>query len=382
MATDNQPDADDDAPIETDLPRLVTVAIVGSFLILLTGAMYYARDFVLPVILALLVTLTFMPVVRWFSRRGVPAAVSAIALVILIGAGLGGTGVMLADPVSEMIEQSPEFAAKLRERMSGFQGPFGLGRLVQSAEQLRDLTETATGGESAQKVVIAQPGVVAILAETLSGIGATLAATLILVVFLLSSGDLFLQKLVRALPTLHDKKRSLRVVRDVEAEVSRYLVTITAINVGFGLAVGVAMALIGMPNPVLWGVAGFLLNYIPYVGTIVGVVLTGAVGLVTFPTLPAALLAPAAYILINVAENSLITPFVLGRRLELNAVAILIALAFAGWMWGIVGAVIAVPLLVVVKVFCDNFPSLSTFGEFLSEAEPRIDSSNGDSGNG
>jgi predicted PurR-regulated permease PerM len=361
----------DDVPIETKPPRLVSVAIVGIFLILLTGALFYARDFVLPVILALLVTLTFMPAVRYLSRRGLPPALSAVLLVIAIGAVTAGGAVVLADPVSEMIEKAPEFAASLQQRIGGLEGP--LGRLVDASEQLRGLAESAGGGEQAQKVVIAEPGIVAILAETLSGIGATLAATLILAVFLLSSGDLFLQKIVRALPTLHDKKRSLRIVRDVEAEVSRYLVTITAINIGFGIAVGLAMWVIGMPNPLLWGIAAALLNYIPYVGTLAGVVLTGAVGLVVFPTLGGALIAPAAYIVINLIENTAVTPVVLGRRLELNAVAILVALAFAGWMWGIVGAVIAVPLLVVVKVFCDHFEGLATFGDFLSEESPKID---------
>ena len=127
-----------------------------------------------------------------------------------------------------------------------------------------------------------------------------------------------------------------------------------------------------MPNPVLWGVGAALLNYIPYLGALVGMALAGAIGLITFPTLTLAALPPLAYFICNAIEGSVVTPLTLGRRLELNPVAILIALAFGGWMWGIVGALIGVPLLVVVKVFCDHFESLAKFGEFLS-GEPTVD---------
>jgi len=121
-----------------------------------------------------------------------------------------------------------------------------------------------------------------------------------------------------------------------------------------------------MPNPVLWGVAAALLNFVPYLGALIGVSLAAAIGLITFPTFAAAALPPLAYVVCNAIEGSIVTPLTLGRRLELNPVAILVALAFGGWMWGVVGALIGVPLLVVVKVFCDHFEGLRNFGEFLS----------------
>ena len=127
-----------------------------------------------------------------------------------------------------------------------------------------------------------------------------------------------------------------------------------------------------MPNPVLWGVGAALLNFVPYLGALVGMALAGAIGLITFPTLTMAALPPLAYFICNSIEGSLVTPLTLGRRLELNPVAILVALGFGGWMWGIVGALIGVPLLVVVKVFCDHFDGLAKFGEFLS-GEPAVD---------
>lgn len=357
-------EAEKPEPAPVVMPRIVNVAIVGTFLILLLGVLYYARGFFLPLILALLVTLAFLPLARSLSRRGIPPVATAIMIVLAIGAGLVGLSLLLAEPTSRMLAEAPKIVAEIRERLGGGDGP--LSRLVEASEQIQEIAEGTDEPGAPQKVVLAQPGIISWAADTLSGIGGTLGATLLFVVFLLSSGDLFLQKLVRILPTLSDKKRSLRVVHDVESEVSRYLFTITLINIGFGTAVGLSMAALGMPNPVLWGVGAALLNYVPYLGALVGMSLAAAIGLITFPTLTMAALPPLAYFICNAIEGSVVTPLTLGRRLELNPVAILVALAFGGWMWGIVGALIAVPLLVVIKVFCDHFESLAKFGEFLS----------------
>jgi predicted PurR-regulated permease PerM len=364
-------ETESDEPARITMPRVVNVAIVGTFIILLAGVLYYARGFFLPLILALLITLTFNPLVRALSRRGTPPVATAILVVIGIGAGMVGLALLLAEPTAKMLSEAPQIIEQLRDRFSGVGGG-PLSRLSEASQKLQEMAEGSGQPSAPQKVVLAQPGIISWAADTLSGIGGTLGATLLFVIFLLSSGDLFLQKLVRILPTLSDKKRSLRVVHDVESEVSRYLFTITLINVGFGAAVGLSMAALGMPNPVLWGVGAALLNYIPYLGALVGMALAGAIGLITFPTLTLAALPPLAYFICNAIEGSVVTPLTLGRRLELNPVAILIALAFGGWMWGIVGALIGVPLLVVVKVFCDHFESLANFGEFLS-GEPTVE---------
>jgi predicted PurR-regulated permease PerM len=357
------------------MPRVVEVAVIGIFLILLVGVLYYARGFFLPLILALLITLAFTPLVRMLARRGIPPVATAILVVIGIGIALIGLAAMLAEPTTRMLSEMPQIVQQLRERFGGTDGTGPLSRLMDASEQIQSIADGMDEPGAPQKVVLAQPGIISWAADTLSGIGGTLGATLLFVVFLLSSGDLFLQKLVHILPTLSDKKRSLRVVHDVESEVSRYLFTITLINVGFGIAVGVSMAVLGMPNPVLWGVGAALLNYVPYLGALVGIALAAIIGLINFPTLPMAALPPLAYFVCNAIEGSVVTPLTLGRRLELNPVAILVALAFGGWMWGVVGALIGVPLLVVIKVFCDHFDSLTNFGEFLSgevTAEPAV----------
>jgi len=349
------------------LPKGVSVAIIGTFAILLLGAVYYARSFFLPLVLSLLITLTFMPMVRYFYRRGVPPVVTAVLSVLAVAA-IGGIGVMLlADPVSKMIGEAPTLIVKLKERFAFLQQP--LSMLSRAGQEVSKIAEPGAA-DGAQRVVLAQPGFLSWAADTLTGIGTTMGATLLLTIFLLASSDTFLQKIIRSVDSLSDKKRSLRIVHDVEFEVSRYLLTITMINVGFGVLVGFAMAAYGMPNPIAFAVAATFLNYIPYIGAIIGITMTAGVALITFPTLTMAAFPPLTYFAFHLLEGNLVTPLTLGRRLELNSVAILIAVAFGGWMWGIIGAIVGVPLLVVIKVFCDHFPRLATFGAFLSEAEP------------
>ncbi|MGE3832037.1 MAG: AI-2E family transporter [Parvibaculaceae bacterium] len=352
------------------LAKAVSIAIIGTFIILMIGTLYFARGFFLPVVLALLIALTFNPLVRYLSRRGVPAFASAIVLVVGLFAALGSASLYLADPVSRVIADVPAIADRIEQRFDHLRGP--LSKIMNLTEQVEEMARSDEA--PVEKVVIAQPGIASWAADTISGLITTLGATLVLLVFLLASGDLFLHKLVRAVPTLTDKKRSLRIVHDVEGEVSHYLRTITLINIGFGFCVAAAMAALGMPNAILWGVAAAALNFIPYVGAMAGTAATFVAGLITFPTIGLALLPPAAYLIFHLIESAFVTPLVLGRRLELNAVAIFISLAFWGWMWGIVGALIAVPLLVVIKVFCDHFDGLSKLGEFLSgEPAPEIE---------
>lgn len=358
-----------------DLSVAVSVSIVGSFIILLIGALYYARAFFLPLVLAILVTLTFAPLIRAISRYGVPAGISAVGLVLLLGGVIASAATLLSQPFAAMVADAPDIVAEIRERFAFLREPFATLN-----DAIRDLESVVSGNASgeAERVVVSQPGLLAWAASTAAGIGTTLGLTLILTLFLLASSNILRHKLVHVLPVLSEKKKSLRVLRDIENEVSRYLLTITAINTGFGLCVGLALYLLGMPNPVLWGIAAGLLNFIPYLGGWIGMAALVAVSIVTFPTLTAAALPPIAYLGIQIGESNFVTPLILGRRLELSTVAILIFLALTTWMWGIIGTIIGVPLLVVVKVFSDNFPSLAPLAEFLSAETPTRDSDDND----
>jgi predicted PurR-regulated permease PerM len=187
--------------------------------------------------------------------------------------------------------------------------------------------------------------------------------------------------MIGILPTFRDKKRALTIAYDVEREVSQYLLTITFINILFGSYVAAVMAVVGIPNPILWGVAAIFLNYIPYIGALVGIAMVSVVALISFETITYAMIPPLLYLGGAIVEGQILTPIFLGRRLELNSVAIFIFVALWSWLWGIVGAIIAVPLLVSVKVFCDHFEGLAAFGEFLSgPAKPDPDAADAKGG--
>ncbi len=153
----------------------------------------------------------------------------------------------------------------------------------------------------------------------------------------------------------------------MEKHVSVYLSTVALINASVGAALAIGLYFAGMPNPVLWGVMAGLLIFVPYVGPLIGIAIVAAVSFLTFETIGRAIIPPAIYMVIEFMQGNVITPMILGMRFELNPVAIFIWLIFWGWMWGVVGALLAVPMLTIFKIFCDHTESLTSIGEFLGK---------------
>lgn len=343
--------------------RLMRRLLICMFILAMVYALYFGRDFVMPITLALLLALTLTPIVRFLKKRGIPEGISATLLVVLSVLAIAGTGYFLSGPVSDLVNNAPDIGRRISQRLAEFRHPFE--RFMAASEQVEKVAETARE-PGVQRVVLAQPGIVSQAAGNLLSGATTAAITFVLSLFLLASGTMFYEKTVQSFARMSEKKRALRIVYDVEREISRYLLTVAIINVGLGTVIGLGLWAIGMPNPAVWGVAAAALNFLPYVGAFVTIVLVACISLITFDTLSYALLAPAFVIACNITEGQFVTPLVVGRRLEINAVAIFIAVAFWSWLWGFVGALIAVPLLVMFKVFCDHFESWRHVGNFLS----------------
>lgn len=343
--------------------RMVSASIVGSFIILLFGALYFAQSLLLPVMLAFLLALILSPVVRTLRRRGIPEFVTASTLVVLIGTAVVVGAFSLGDPISQWMNDTPRIGFELRRKLSGLQEP--VEKLKEAEKQVEKATSQETDGD-VQQVVVKEPGLISRAASGAPEIIAGVGLMLVLLMFLLASGDMFYEKLVRVSPTLTDKKRGLTIARAVEREVSRYLLTITAINVGLGVAIGAAFYMIGMPNPVLWGILAAALNFVPYIGAITGIALSAAVAIISFPTLGGASIAPVAYLVCTTIEGQFVTPALVGHRLQINAVSVFLSVALWGWLWGVSGILIAVPVLIVVKVFALHVDGLNGLHEFLS----------------
>jgi predicted PurR-regulated permease PerM len=340
-------------------------AVIGLFLIAVVAALGYASAFLLPVLFAFMLALILRPVVRYLARRGIPEFLTSLGLVLSVLAAFGMGFYFLSAPLSALLTDLPRIATEIESKLIDFRTTSENIQAV--TEKIENLGRTDTPGPSeVQKVEVAQPGLLSSVAANAPDAAARGFFALVLLLFLLSSGDLFYAKIVRAMPTFADKKKALGIALDIERELSRYLGTITLINIGLGLCVGSALWTIGIPNPVLWGVLAGVLNFIPYVGSLIGVALVGTVALGTMPTLSQAALAPLAYFALTTIEGQFITPVLVGRRLALNPVTLFLGIAFWGWLWGVIGMLFAVPLMVAVKIFCSHIEGLATLSDFLS----------------
>lgn len=357
--------------------RRLLIVLVGIFILGIIDLLNVARDFLVPVTLAFLIAITFRPVIRWLALRGLPAwgTASALAGVILLG-GLSA-GYIISGPVSGWIENAPEIQRTLTERLRSISGIFA--QFEKITDDLRNAA-TPASGEPVNEVVVKESGLPAILRIVFypASSAAMFTGAVILSLFLMASGNLLYEKLINIMPTLTDKKNALRIVQDVENEVSAYLLLHSAINAAVGAAIAGLFYIIGMPSAYLWAFLAFVLNFIPYAGPVGGALLSALVGLVVFDSLGYALLAPALYTAVVTMENQFVSPYILGRRLELNHVALLLAIAFWGWIWGVAGIILAVPLLVTLKVFSSHFDSLRSVGVFLSEANDTKDPESSD----
>jgi len=195
---------------------------------------------------------------------------------------------------------------------------------------------------------------------------ATAVLLLVLLYFLLTYDGVFMNKLIKLLPTLSDKKRAVSIMVEIESHVSRYLATVTIINICLGAAVGTTVGLLGLRNPAMWGVMVAVLNFVPYLGALTGIVCMTVGAVLSFDSFGYALVFPAVYLTFGILEGSFITPWVMGRSLTLNPVIILLSLTFWGWMWGIVGIILAVPILAAFKIFCAHIKPMEPIAEFLS----------------
>jgi predicted PurR-regulated permease PerM len=194
----------------------------------------------------------------------------------------------------------------------------------------------------------------------------TVLLLFILLYFLLAYDGVFLGKVIKLLPTLADKKRAVSIATEIEGQVSRYLFTVTLINLGLGLAVGTAVGLLGLRNPIMWGVMVAILNFVPYLGALTGIVCLTLGAVLSFDSFSYALLFPAVYLFLATLEGNFITPWVMGRSLTLNPVMIILSLTFWGWLWGFAGIILAVPILAAFKIFCAHIEPMEPLAEFLS----------------
>jgi predicted PurR-regulated permease PerM len=368
VSDDNLPEPDagaTEAADETEMPLPSdprTFFLGGLFALGVFAVLYVASAIILPVVLAFVLNLLLQPAVRLLGRLHFPRAVGALLTVLLVIGVLVGFVAALSVPAATWAERLPEGIPRLEAHLQVIRGPIeALQKVIQQAEQAAD----APPGRGSIVSVRRDLGITGALFAGTRSVLDGLFTTVLVLYFLLVGGDIFLRRIVEILPTFSNKRQAVDISQQIQEDISGYLVTITAMNAAVGVTTAAAMYLCGLGDPLLWGTTAFLLNYIPILGPLFGVGIFVLVGMLSFESLWWALLPPALYFGIHLVEGEALTPMLLARRFTLNPVLIILSLIFWFWMWGVIGAILAVPMLAILKIISDRLRPLKALGHFL-----------------
>jgi predicted PurR-regulated permease PerM len=342
--------------------RVARIATIGLFVLAVFYTLYVARDLLMPIVLALMLALVLSPVIRGLGRIYVPKAAAALMVVLFVCGSVGAIGYALYAPVVGWFHGAPYNLYIIESK---------LGVLKKSVEDVKKATAEAeritevTKEEDRPKVVVDDHNWLDLFLAQARYFALQISLILLLLFYLLAAGNLFTEKLIAVLRKPAHRKQALAIVDQTQRDISGYLFTVTAINVGLGIAVMIAMYLLGMPDPLLWAVLAAVLNFVPYLGPITTLGSIMIVALTTFAAPSESLLVGAAYLGLVVVESEFVKPILLGRRFTLNPVVIVLSLVLWGFLWGVPGVLLAIPILVAFKILCDNVPALAAMGSFM-----------------
>jgi predicted PurR-regulated permease PerM len=362
-----------DAQVDFVSIALATLAVLAA-----VSAAYFARGFLIPLVVGLLLSYALEPAVASLARHRIPRAFGAAVVLILLSVGIGWTVFELRDEAAQALSDAPDTVRKFRRLIRDFRSSDGtVSRLNRAAEELEQAAAAASGAPQklpgTTSVQIVEPALN--LRDYLvwgpmsaAAIAGQIALLVFLVYFLLASGDLFKRKLVKlAGPSLERRKVTVKVLEQISQKIAHFLLYSLIVNSIVALATGVAFWWIGMTNPVLWGLAAGILNTVPYFGPMLVMIGSAVVALLQDGSVNLALMAGGLSLLITSIEGYLLTPILLGQATRMNAVAIFVGVLFWSWLWGMWGALLAVPILVVLKTVADHVEDLNPVAELLGD---------------
>jgi len=339
------PDSKAELPPVIRRAEVVAFALVALLVICIVAVLYVAKAFFLPVVTAFVVGTMLSPAAGYLERRRIPRAVSAVLIVTAVGAGVAFIVGLISSPLMQWSTRLPELGSLLKDKLHVFDRPLMLWQELQSMLGGSD----ALAAFQMPKFDWVQP-TLEFLSPTFTEFLLFLAT---LILFIASWRDLR-RALIMTFPDHASRLRTLRILNQIEGQLGGYLLTVTVINLGVGAATGVICAVTGMPNPAGLGALAATLNFFPIIGPVAMFVILTVVGVIAFSTLGAGLIAPLAFVGLTFLEGHFVTPAIIGRRLELNALAVFIALAFWTWLWGPMGGFLSSPLLIVGLILKDH----------------------------
>jgi len=367
------------APVATSIPSGTAApwALRTTLLVALVFALREAQPLLAPVVIAVVLTFVFAPAVRWLRRRGVPEYAGAGLLVITLLAATFGLASSLARPATEWWDKLPTTVTQLlgqfdrvRTAIPGLAPP-----QAQPLPAARAGTRAGAAASNPPPAPPADPVKERLASEGMALTGKLLghsvtvtlsvAATLILLYFLLASEHWMLSRCVEAIPRRRTRAIVLGGVRAAQREIGQYLVALGCINAGAGLITGLGLWAVGLPNPTLWGAVVAVLCFVPYLGPMAIMVMLLLAGMMTFTELPQMLAPFGVFAVIHALESNVFSPWVVGRRLSLSPISVFLSVLFWGWVWGIAGALISVPLLIALRTVCRRRRGLRLLSRFL-----------------
>jgi predicted PurR-regulated permease PerM len=326
------------------------VATIGIFVILLIAALEFARPLLLPVVSAFVVTMMLGPLSARAERAGIPSLLTAIVLWLLVIAVVYGVIVLLAGPAVDWVGKAPEIGRSIQDKLRVLDRPWAMMQDLRKALLPGDQDKAGIGVDIAAFVQPVFSIVTPAIGEVFIFFGT---------LFFMLIGRTKLRRVAVAFFDDREARlRTLKIMNDIEHNLTGYLSMVAIINFAVGVAAGVIAWSVGLPDPIAWAVLAFILNFLPYIGALMMEAGLFLVGLVTFPTLTHALAAPLLFVVFATLEGHFITPSLIGRRLTLNPLTVFLSLVFWSWLWGPVGAFLAVPLLIMGLVAVSHlFPS-------------------------
>lgn len=347
-----------------------TTSLMIIAFVALSAAFYVAMAVLVPVVAGMVIALALRPAMRRLVRLGIPTMISSAMLVAMVLVLAVLLVQRLVSPAQEWLERAPMTfrLRQLQEKLEPLQQP--LEDVDEASRQVSELTssdDSRNAWNSPQEVVLRPPSLIRSLVNSTTQLATGALLCVVLTYFFLARGDSLLTHISTALPGYTSAAQQTRAIAQVEHAVSTYLLTVTIINAGLGLCVGLACWMIGVPNPSLWGAMAMLLNFLPYLGGLIGAGVVLMVSLFSFDSIAYSFVAPSVYLILTALEGNFVTPSVLGRSMKLNPLVVILSLTYWTWMWGIAGAILAVPLLAILVSVCRQFRQTQALAAVLSD---------------
>lgn len=337
-----------------------SASLTGLFILACVWFLHQAQDFAVPLTLAILLHFLLMPVVRWFKRRRIVEPVAAAVILLALAGLVALTMYQLGEPAAHWLEKAPRAVRIIEEKLLPVKE--SMTQITAAGDAINRVGQSESPG-SVRKVQVVpdqRAAIMSLMGRSMAGVG----TTLLLLYFLLASGDVFAQKLLGVLSRREDRGSAVDILEGMERQLSGFLFQTIIIQTAFGVVLWLSLWALGMPNPGLWAALAAVLQIIPYIGGLAVLLLIAVVAAVSFDHTWAIAGPVLAYLVLTTLKGFL-APVVLGRQLVLNPVAVLVSLVFFGWMWGLAGTLLAVPLLACFKIMCDHVERLRPAGEFL-----------------